>query len=292
MRSISFYLTLLVIKLKGIKSDFSRDPIDFKKLRKEDIHSPRIPGAVQIRVKDTIVTEIGISSPNGGLIIFIHGGAFVYGPARHHWETAKTLALKTNCKVWMVDYPKAPEYKIDQISRNIDKVYENALKNYSENRIIIAGDSVGGTLATALTQRLIRKGSPLPSLLILVCPVLDSSFKNKMIPALESKDPMLSITGALSAKKMCSINGDLEDPSISPINGDFRDFPPTLLYIAENDITSPDQEIFASKLSKTAVDHKVIRGKGMPHIWPLLPVMKEAKHAMKQMFAEINRIFV
>ena len=40
-QSLSYYITLLVIKLKGVKKDFSKDPIDFKKIRKEDIHYPK-----------------------------------------------------------------------------------------------------------------------------------------------------------------------------------------------------------------------------------------------------------
>ena len=109
---------------------------------------------------------------------------------------------------------------------------------------------------------------------------------------MEPKDVILSRTGALSAKKMCYINENLDDPAISPINGDFKNFPSTLLYIAENDITSPDQEILATRLKAAAVEHRVIRGQGMPHIWPLLPVMKEAKLALNEMMAEINRIFL
>jgi acetyl esterase/lipase len=281
---------MFVIKIKGIKSDFSRDPIDYKKLRKDDIHSPRIPAANQFRINQTIITEINISSINKGVIIFLHGGAFVYGPARHHWETLKKLAKETSCRVWMVDYPKAPDSKIDSISQNIDMVYEYVMKNFGNHRIILAGDSAGGTLAAALTQRLIVKGAPLPFHLILVSPVMDSSFRNEKINSLDVKDPMLSKAGAVSAKKMCAVNGDLEDPAISPINGDFKNFPSTLLFIAENDITSPDQEILVSKLIAAKVNIEVIRGKGMPHIWPLLPVMKESKIAMNQMIAAINRI--
>jgi hypothetical protein len=40
-QSLTYYITLLVIRLKGLKKDFSKDPIDFKKIRKEDVHYPK-----------------------------------------------------------------------------------------------------------------------------------------------------------------------------------------------------------------------------------------------------------
>jgi len=33
---------------------------------------------------------------------------------------------------------------------------------------------------------------------------------------------------------------------------------------------------------------EVIDGKKMPHIWPLLPVMAEAKHALKEIIEHIK----
>ena len=65
-QSLTYYITLLVIKLKGIKKDFSRDPIDFKKIRKEDVHYPKGKFFKQnslrnFKVLDSLITEIGLN---------------------------------------------------------------------------------------------------------------------------------------------------------------------------------------------------------------------------------------
>lgn len=52
--------------------------------------------------------------------------------------------------------------------------------------------------------------------------------------------------------------------------------------MAQHDIMYPDQKIALSKLLKAKVDVKSIEGKRMPHIWPLLPFMKEAKIALQE----------
>lgn len=291
--SLSYYFTLLVIKLKGVKRNFSSDPIDYLKIRKEDIHRPsgsffRKHILRTFKVSDTIISEVALNENAEHLLIFIHGGAFISGPSQHHWDSVKKIATKTNCKIWLCDYPKAPEHQIDIISKNIDSIYASALKSYQADQISIIGDSVGGSLATALIQRVILKKGELPNKLILVTPVMDASMSNPAIKTLEKSDPMLSIEGVLSAKKMCAGSKDLKDPIISPLYGSFEGFPSTVLFLAQNDIMYPDGKLAEIKMKKNNVDLEVFEGCNMPHIWPLLPVMKEAKTALNKIIRTIN----
>ena len=286
-QSLTYYLTLLIIKLKGLKKDFSKDPIDFEKIRKQDVHEIKdrfFKGSLVSRFKivDSFITEVKRDETSNELVIFIHGGAFISGPTQIHWDTIKEIVKQSNQTVWMCDYPKAPESKISKISENIDAIYKMALEIYPADRITLIGDSVGGTLATTLTQRLVKKNIELPLKIILVSPVMDASLSNPNIDKIDKTDPMLSKVGVLSAKKMCSDKGDLKNEMISPLNGNFENFPKTILFLAENDITYPDQKLAVQKLKKANVDVEVIEGKGMPHIWPFLPVMKEAKIALKK----------
>lgn len=293
-QSLTHQITLLIIKIKGLKKTFSKDPIDFKKIRKEDVRYPK--GSFfkknktrNFRVLDSLITEIGMNAKSDKLLIFIHGGAFISGPARHHWDSVKKIAKQTNHKIWMCDYPKSPENKISKISENIDSIYYHALEQFKSNKIYFIGDSVGGTLITSLTQRLILKSMELPKKIILVTPVMDSSMSNPEIIKVDDIDPMLSKTGVLSAKKMCAENNDLKNIMISPLFGSFDKFPNTILFLAENDIFYPDQKILVKKLINAKINFELIEGKNMPHIWPFLPVMKEAKIALNQIIKNINK---
>jgi len=293
-QSLTYYLTLLVIKLKGIKKLFSEYPINFKKIRKEDVQHPkgkffRRKIIRKFTVERSAITEIRKQTDAHSLILFIHGGAFISGPAQHHWDTIKEILKHTNHTLWLCNYPKAPEHKILEISENIDKVYDMALTKYPSTQIQIIGDSVGGTLIAALIQRLVKKGIELPSKIILISPVMDASMSNPEIDEIDEIDPMLSKVGLLSAKKMCAVNADLTDESISPIYGDFSLFPKTFLFLATNDITYPDQKLLVEKLEDADVDFEVELGNNMPHIWPLLPVMKEARTALRAIIKELNK---
>lgn len=291
--SITYYITLLVIKLKGVKKDFSKDPIDYKKIRKEDIHHPSGKFLKQnsespFKILKTSITEVKSDNASNKLLLFVHGGAFISGPSKIHWDTLQFIAKQTNHVIWMCDYPKAPEHQITEISNNIDAVYTAALNKYDSNQISLIGDSVGGTLVTALIQRLIRNKAQLPHKVILVSPVMDASLTNSEIDKVDKVDPMLSKQGVLSAKKMCAGDVDLKNEMISPLYGSFDNFPETVLFMAENDITYPDQKLAAIKLTEANVKVEVIDGKGMPHIWPYLPVMKEAKLALSEIVAQLN----
>lgn len=292
--SIGYSLVKLVLKIKGVKKSWSKDPIDYIKKRKEDIPVPskRLLKGNTIQTKtilETTVTEITpTKSANEFLLLYCPGGAFVYGPTENNWDGIARIVKQTQTKAWMVDYPKAPEHKIDGIAKNIYATYMEALKTYHPSKIICIGDSVGGNMLVSLTQRLIREQKALPNRLILITPMLDASMSNPRIKDIDPIDPILSYKGVYSAKKMCAGDLSLKDPMISPVYGSLNNFPPIHIFMATHDILMPDQEVFIDKIKEEGSFIEVIVGEGMPHIWPLLPVFKEGAAARKKISAIIN----
>jgi acetyl esterase/lipase len=289
MRHITYYLVALVIKLKGVKKIFSKAPIDYLKLRKDDIHSPKSGDVLglkftTIQLGKSLITEI-VPDENlsESVILYCHGGASVYGPTDLHWNSIAKIVKGTNIKAYMVDYPKAPEYKITEINQNIDAVYEYLLSKHQAEKIILLGDSMGGTLLILLVQRLIKHGKALPKSIVLLSPVLDCSMNNPEIEVIDNQDIMLSKIGIVSAKTMCVGDIGLQNPEISPLYGSFKNFISTYIFIGENDIMRPDEIVFIEKLKANNILVEVSEGKGMPHVWAFLPMMKEANLAFKQM---------
>lgn len=292
-QSLTFYITLFAIKIKGLKKNFSTVPIDYKKIRKADVTFPtgKFYEKNTIRnfnVLNSSITEIGLNPDSEKLILFIHGGAFISGPTQYHWNFAKKITKQTNYKIWICNYPKSPENNIAKISQNIDSIYFAALKKFKSNQISLIGDSVGGTLITSLIQRLVVKKLQLPKKIILLSPVMDASMTNPEIDKINSFDPILSKTGIVSAKIMCAGEYGLKNTMISPLYGSFEKFPKTILFLAENDITYPDQKLAVKKLIEANINLEIFKGKNMPHIWPILPIMKEAKIALNKIIKILN----
>ncbi len=280
-------LIFLILKLMGIKQLFSESPIDYKKLRKTDKKHPpkwsyRNFQVVNTTIKESEITKVARKKTGDTqkLVLFVPGGAFISGPVPHHWDVIGQIVKKTNVPVWMVDYLKAPESDIRQINENIDKIYKTALQEVSPDQLILIGDSVGGTLIMSLVQRLIAKKENVPSKLILITPVCDASMTNEAIAAIDKVDPMLSRKGILSAKEMCAQGLDLKHPSISPLYGAFEGFPSTLLFLGGKDIMYPDGILTAEKMKDANVPLEVIDEIAMPHVYPVLPMMRESQEAM------------
>lgn len=287
MKSISFYIVSNFIRVKGIKSIFSIAPIDYMKLRKSDIKNPTTKfvfdqNVQTIKINESTVTEI---IPNEikneeKIILYCPGGAFVYGPTDINWKFCAKIARETQLRTFLIDYPKAPESKIEEINANIDAVYNYFTEQKSIKNIVLIGDSVGGTLLMLLMQRILKSGSPIKSKsIILISPVVDCSMTNPKIEEKDENDIMLSLNGVLSAKQMCGGNIDLKSEIISPLYGSCENFLETYIYIAENDIMQPDQELMVKKLIANNIFIKVFRSKKNHHIWPLLPYMKEAEES-------------
>jgi len=295
MNSLTYYITASVIKLKGIKKIFSEDPINYQKLRKDDIHEPSSKDVFGVDLNSTHVGKSKITQlvpkeiKSEKVILYCHGGASVYGPTAINWNSIARIVKKASVKAYLIDYPKAPEYQISEINYNIDEVYSYLLKKHEAKNIILLGDSWGGTLLVLLVQRLLNNKQPLPNSIMLISPVMDCSFSNPNIKEIDSKDIMLSKVGVISAKKMCSGSLDLNNKAISPLFGSFKNFITTYIFIGENDIMRPDEELFVQQLLQENVKVEVYIGKEMPHIWVFLPLIYEGRVAMKKIIQILSK---
>ncbi len=293
--SIGYSLVKLVLKLKKEKQSWSEDPINYEKKRKQDVHQPGkmllSRCAFQTKeVGETRITNITPKNKNTDLLIFYcHGGAFVYGPTKENWSFLAKIAKQTGATAWMIDYPKAPEHKLKEVTENVYQAYLEAIKEYDPSKIVLIGDSAGGNLILTLTQRLILEKMEAPNRLITISPLVDATLTNPDIVKLDFIDPVLSRKGVLSAKNMLlEEDTSLTDVLISPINGTLKNFPPIHMFSAEYDIFTPDQELFVAKAKQEGVQIETIKGDKMPHVWPIFPVMSEAKEAVQEIVSIIN----
>lgn len=100
-KSITYYLTLFVIRVKGIKKAFSQDSINYQAISKGDVHIPKNDffspfKTTKLTIQETLITEIRRSRDSKKLLLYIHGGAFISGPAMHHWASIRRIAKKRN----------------------------------------------------------------------------------------------------------------------------------------------------------------------------------------------------
>ena len=89
--------------------------------------------------------------------IFFHGGGMVAGSIETHDRIAIALADTTGCRLISIDYRLAPEHKfpaaVDDAIAATEFIARNATSlGIDAERLVVGGDSAGGTLAAVVSQ--------------------------------------------------------------------------------------------------------------------------------------------
>jgi len=108
-------------------------------------------------------------------ILYIHGNMRAFGEIDLYDIYLEKFAKKTNMKIISVDYKLPPVAPFSQQLDECLAVMEFILKGANNlridlNRFIIAGDSEGGQLAIALSQKIYEKQKFVPKLQVLIYP--------------------------------------------------------------------------------------------------------------------------
>jgi acetyl esterase len=114
-----------------------------------------------------------------GLLVFFHGGGFVFGDLDSHDAPCRFLAERAGVRVLAVDYRRAPEHSFPAAHDDALAAYRWALENAASlgvdpQRIAVGGDSAGGTLAAATAVSAALEGLPL-AFQLLVYPATDAT---------------------------------------------------------------------------------------------------------------------
>lgn len=186
------------------------------------------------------------------ILLYIHGGGFVYRGAKNHYSFCKKIAEEGLCTVVYVDYRLAYKYKYPIPVEDAFSAYEYILKNSKKyNKIIIGGDSAGGCLAIDVIRKANELNLPLPNYLFLLYPVLDKRMNTDSM----KKYTDTPIWNSVLNKKMWELYlGDNKD-YISP--GEMEDvsfMPKTYIETAEYDCLHDEGIEFSQKLKKENID--------------------------------------
>lgn len=217
-------------------------------------------------------------------IIYAHGGGWVIGDKVVYDTLIKKLALMCHAAVIFVNYNRAPEFTYPGAIEEYCGVLEYVRKNYTEfnidpEKIVTAGDSAGGNIVIASTMKTLYENGANIKAQILLYPVTSASMDTKSYEEYKN-GPWLS-------KKSMEYFWDSYIPNkktrdevySSPLRADkseIRNFPPTLVITAENDVLRDEGEQFALKLEHAGVDAANIRINGTIHDFMMLNSLSDS----------------
>ncbi|MFB9859466.1 alpha/beta hydrolase [Paenarthrobacter aurescens] len=122
-------------------------------LHVEDLLCPVDGGSIRLRHYQPLVTDT--PEAQRPVVLFLHGGGWVLGSVETHDHLCRRLAAVSRIDVVSADYRLAPEYPFPvplQDSRAALRFVRDAAteRGWDPRKIIVAGDSAGGNLATVL----------------------------------------------------------------------------------------------------------------------------------------------
>lgn len=206
--------------------------------------------------------------PARGLLLYLHGGAYVQGSVKTTRAMAARLALASSTPTFIVDYRLAPEHPFPAALDDAVAVVAALRQAHPGQPLAIAGDSAGGGLTMATALRLRDEGQPAPAALALLSPWTDLTLGNATHDSQAALDPFFPDRSVLRpAAQAYAAGRDLRTPWISPQFADLGGLPPTLIHVGEREALLDDSRLLAERMasSGTAVELKV--HPGLWHVW-------------------------
>lgn len=252
-------------------------------LSKQSVKGVRL-GADTQRVKisaDGVRCEwiIPQDSPAEHVLLYLHGGGFVYGLSPMHLQMVAALARKMKTRALMVDYRLAPEHPFPAALDDCVTAYRWLLKQgIPAENIVVAGDSAGGNLAITSLMKLRDSGDPLPAAAACLSPVGDLTEKD--IPPGGFKDPLIPLKAARFYNKSYLGKDDPRNPLISPVFGDWRRLPPLLIHAGEDEFLRADAARIESLAKSAGVEVRLEIYPRMWHVWQLYLSLPQAVESL------------
>jgi monoterpene epsilon-lactone hydrolase len=216
------------------------------------------------------------------LIIFYHGGGFVFCSSRTHRVIGANLARAAGCAVLLPDYRLAPEYPAPAAHEDAFGIYRWALDRYASDALALSGDSAGGNLALATALRAKTSGLPLPAAIAMMSPWLDFAGEGASYRDM-SDDPILS--PELLDLFTCSYlgNGDRKSPKVTPFYADFRGLPPVLVHAGGWEKLRDDAGSVVERLKAAGVATELKIFEDMCHTWQIYaPMLDEGMASIEE----------
>ncbi|GAB6107299.1 alpha/beta hydrolase [Fusibacter bizertensis] len=227
-------------------------------------------------------------------ILYLHGGGYVGKlKNRHRLMAMKYCESLPETMVLMPDYRTAPESPYPAALEDALDAFEWLLKlGFSEEQIVIAGDSAGGGLALAICLYLKHLKRERPCAIIAMSPWTDMTASGASYHFNYENDPLFGNT-----KESLLYNRDYVGqaseftPYVSPLFGDYGDFPPLLIQVGGDEMLLSDSIRVAEKAQKDGVVVWLHVYEGMFHDFQmagdLIPESKEAWKEVTQFLKDI-----
>lgn len=266
----------------GDKPDFSGIEVIEKTIKEDGLN-----------VKLVVVRPKGVTKDIGAFMYF-HGGIWFVGDFDTHKLLLRDLVLRTGLAAVYVDFTRAPEAQFPQQNNEAYAATKWIAAHGKEvkidgSKLAVAGNSIGGNMATVVALMAKEKGTPSLKIQVLISPVTDSNFET------ESYNKYAEGRFLTKALMIRGWNQYIKDPAqrnqiyASPLQAkteQLKGLPPALVITEENDVLRDEGEAYARKLDAAGVYTVSTRYNGTIHDFVII----NAIHALPSTQSAIQQI--
>jgi acetyl esterase len=258
----------------------------------QEIEIPGRSGPIPARVY-TPFADAGVRP----LLIYFHGGGWVVGSLEGYDTPCRRLALKTNCKVVSIGYRLAPEYPFPAAVHDAWDATTWCVRNAAQlsadgRRVIVAGDSAGGTLSAVVAQQARDEGEPAIALQVLIYPATDLTRETDAY--VRNAQGYMLTAAALRwfYERYIPNPSQRSDWRASPLlRPSLKGVAPALIISAEHDPLVDENEAYAQRLKADGVPTEYVCFPGMIHpFFTLGAVIDDAAKAEDLIARAIERV--
>ncbi|TMR93811.1 alpha/beta hydrolase [Nonomuraea basaltis] len=245
-----------------------------------------VPGGPTGSVRARIVRPAGVKGTLP-VILYIHGAGWVFGNAHTHDRLVRELAVGANAAVVFPEYDLSPEARypiaIEQnyaVARWV--VQQGASKDLDGSRLAVAGDSVGGNMAAALTLMAKERGDVPLAQQVLFYPVTDAAFDTGSYHRFATGYFLRRDAMQWFWEQYTTDEAERALITASPLRAtteQLTGLPPALVITGEADVLRDEGEAYANKLREAGVPVTAVRIQGIIHDFVMLNALRETHAA-------------
>ncbi|WP_167042201.1 alpha/beta hydrolase [Salinibacterium sp. ZJ454] len=255
------------------------DPIVFLRalFQEWEQMSTEVPGVWYETVDGPVtgIRAVPIGADGTAAVLYIHGGGYIGGSSSSHRKFAGHLAKAIGAPAFAVDYRLAPEHKYPAQLDDVRAAFEWLVAGgVSPSRIIAAGDSAGGALATALALQLRDEGRAGPGAVVALSPYYDSEGLGDSFESNMSSDIMAGARGRAGIHANVSMfiadESQRTSPYVTALRADVTGLPPHFLTVGDGELLVDGVRRFGDMLREAGIAVEVEVVPNMQHVFPLM----------------------
>ncbi|MBA2464175.1 MAG: alpha/beta hydrolase [Nocardioidaceae bacterium] len=199
---------------------------------------------------DGVPCRLYIPDAAEGVVVFLHGGGFVFGDIDTHDAQSRRVANRTGCAVLTVGYRRPPEHRFPAAPQDVDRAVA-WLRSSGEgqglrtDRLVALGDSAGGNLALVAALR----NPGVFSAMVLIYPFLDPD----QAAGTYRSQHNLGLTAAECRwfwEQYAASAVDLREPDLAPLlSASLGGLPATLIQSAEHDVLLGEDLVLVQRIA-------------------------------------------